>query len=330
MAAVWKASLREIGERERGGETKSFLKASVSFQSVPLAVSTGQCQCPPLPKLDAAAICLELSGAPVFLACLHWESVTSHYQTPAERRGYIARGFQMEEDVSIVKKKQQTNKRKKRWWTRVCLLIDSIYNFAWTLHTFRADALICPRWRPRHPMWDEVEVVVMVCIIWDHSEIALPRLAAFSHIGKVKATGVSFYKSILLPLLVFFTVCLSCMKLSVWTLWACGQGMGVNDAQIINISIMGYQTCVVFACVYFIFPSCQFFPDLNGPVGITLTADRDTRGPAISQTQPAYYPLAHDSSCLVPAQRQGCKWTRYVINRRREGEQRGEVCKVNA
>lgn len=38
-----------------------------------------------------------------------------------------------------------------------------------------------------------------------------------------------------------------------------------------------YQTALVFACVYFLYPCCQCFIDLNGPVGIKLTADRDTR-----------------------------------------------------
>lgn len=85
-----------------------------------------------------------------------------------------------------------------------------------------------------------------------------------------------------------------------------------------------HQAVSVFACVYFPYPSYQCFIDLNGPVGIVLTADRDTREPAISQTQPAHYPRAHDNSCLVPAQGQGCKWTYYVMKRRRGGEQRRE------
>lgn len=77
----------------------------------------------------------------------------------------------------------------------------------------------------------------------------------------------------------------------------------------------------VVACVYFLYPSCQCFIDLDGSVGMVLTADRDTREPAISQTQPAHYPWAHDNSCLVPAQGQGCNCTYYVMKRRRGGEQ---------
>lgn len=46
-----------------------------------------------------------------------------------------------------------------------------------------------------------------------------------------------------------------------------------------------------------------------------------TREPAISQTQPAHYRRAHDNSCLVPAQGQGCNCC-YVMKRRRGGEQR--------
>lgn len=57
---------------------------------------------------------------------------------------------------------------------------------------------------------------------------------------------------------------------------------------------------------------------------MVLTADRDTREPAISQTQSAHYPRAHDNSCLVPAQGQGCNCTYYVMKRRRGGEQRWE------
>lgn len=82
-----------------------------------------------------------------------------------------------------------------------------------------------------------------------------------------------------------------------------------------------YQTVSEVACVYFLYPSCQCFIDLDGPVGMVLTADRDTREPAISQTQPAHYPRAHDNSCLVPAQGQGCNCTYYVMKRRRGGEQ---------
>lgn len=51
-----------------------------------------------------------------------------------------------------------------------------------------------------------------------------------------------------------------------------------------------YQTVSEVACVYFLYPSCQCFIDLDGPVGMVLTADRDTREPAISQMQPAHYP----------------------------------------
>lgn len=86
--------------------------------------------------------------------------------------------------------------------------------------------------------------------------------------------------------------------------------------------------CVCVACfilcVYFLYPSCQCFIDRDGPVGMVLTADRDTREPAISQTQSAHYPRAHDNSCLVPAQGQGCNCTYYVMKRRRGGEQRWE------
>lgn len=52
-------------------------------------------------------------------------------------------------------------------------------------------------------------------------------------------------------------------------------------------------------CILYI--ACQCFIDLGGPVGMVLTADRDTRELAISQMQPAHYPQAHDNSCLVPA-----------------------------
>ncbi|CAB1456241.1 unnamed protein product [Pleuronectes platessa] len=51
------------------------------------------------------------------------------------------------------------------------------------------------------------------------------------------------------------------------------------------------------------------FIDLDGPVGMVLAADRDTRESAISQTQPAHYPPAHHNSCLVPAQGLGCSCT---------------------
>lgn len=71
--------------------------------------------------------------------------------------------------------------------------------------------------------------------------------------------------------------------------------------------------------IFFFPPSCQSIIDLDGPVGMVLTADRNTREPAITQTQPAHYPRAHDNSCLVPAQGQGCSCTRYVMKRRRRG-----------
>lgn len=67
--------------------------------------------------------------------------------------------------------------------------------------------------------------------------------------------------------------------------------------------------------VYFLKPSFQCFIDLDGPVGMVLTADRTIREPAISQIQPAHYPQAHDNSCLVPAQGQGCDCTEYVMSR---------------
>lgn len=75
----------------------------------------------------------------------------------------------------------------------------------------------------------------------------------------------------------------------------------------------------VSGCMYFLY-SCQSFIDLDDPVGKVLTADWDTREPAISQTQPAHYPPAHDNSCLVPAQGQGCNCIYYVIKRRRRGQ----------
>lgn len=85
------------------------------------------------------------------------------------------------------------------------------------------------------------------------------------------------------------------------------------------------QPVSVFERVCFLYPPCQCIIDLDGPVGIVLTADWDTRGPAISQTQPARYSRAHDNSCLVPAQGQGCNCTYYVMKRRRGGgEQRRE------
>lgn len=84
------------------------------------------------------------------------------------------------------------------------------------------------------------------------------------------------------------------------------------------------QSVSVSACVYFLYPFCQCIIDLDGPVGMVLTADKDTREPAISQTQPAHYPRAHDNSCLVPAQGQGCNCTYYVMKRRRGGEQQRE------
>lgn len=83
-----------------------------------------------------------------------------------------------------------------------------------------------------------------------------------------------------------------------------------------------HQTVSVF--MYFLYPSWQCIIGLNVPVGMVLTADRDTREPAISQTQPAHYPRAHDNSCLVPAQEQGCNCTYYVMKRRRGGEQQRE------
>lgn len=79
-----------------------------------------------------------------------------------------------------------------------------------------------------------------------------------------------------------------------------------------------YQTVSGFKCVYFLYPYCQSIIDLDGPVGRVLTADRDTREPAISQTQHAYYPRAHDNSCLVPAQGQGCNCTYNVMKREEE------------
>lgn len=95
-----------------------------------------------------------------------------------------------------------------------------------------------------------------------------------------------------------------------------------------SLSCLCLCLCAVFcilstevACVYFLYPSSQCFIDLDGSVGMVLTADRDTREPAISQTQPAHYPRAHDNSCLVPAQGQGCNCTYYVMKRRRGGEQ---------
>lgn len=53
-----------------------------------------------------------------------------------------------------------------------------------------------------------------------------------------------------------------------------------------------------------------------GPFGMEQTADE----PAIHQIQPAHHPKAHDNSCTVPAQRQGCKLQRLHHEERREGE----------
>lgn len=73
-------------------------------------------------------------------------------------------------------------------------------------------------------------------------------------------------------------------------------------------------------CAYFLpLPPCQCFIDLDGPVGTMLTTARDTREAAISQTQPAHYRTAHDNSCLVPAQGQGCSCAGDVMTRRRRG-----------
>lgn len=95
----------------------------------------------------------------------------------------------------------------------------------------------------------------------------------------------------------------------------------------LNVSV--YVWCLLYSvyetelleCVCFLYPSCQCIIDLDGPVGTVLTADRDTRDPAISQMQPAHYPWTHDNSCLVPAQGQGCNCTHYVMKRRRGREQ---------
>lgn len=76
--------------------------------------------------------------------------------------------------------------------------------------------------------------------------------------------------------------------------------------------------CALRRCqrLRFLSPPCQSIIDLDGPVGMVLTADRNTREPAITQTQPAHYPWAHDNSCLVRAQGRGCSCTRYVTGRR--------------
>lgn len=79
-----------------------------------------------------------------------------------------------------------------------------------------------------------------------------------------------------------------------------------------------YQTVSRFKFVYFPYPCCQCIIDLDGLVGKVLTADRDTRELAISQKQHVYYPRAHDNSCLVPAQGQGCNCTKYVMRREEE------------
>lgn len=85
-----------------------------------------------------------------------------------------------------------------------------------------------------------------------------------------------------------------------------------------------HQTVSEPECVCFLYPSCQCIIDLDGPVGRVLTADRDTREPAISQTQHAHYPRAHDNSCLVPAQGQGCNCTYYVMTRTGGGQEEEE------
>lgn len=81
----------------------------------------------------------------------------------------------------------------------------------------------------------------------------------------------------------------------------------------------------VFSCVYFLSPSCQCIIDLYGPVGEVLTEDTDTREPAIRQTQPAHYPRAHDNSCLVPPQGQGCSCSHYVMKQRGRWQRREGV-----
>lgn len=83
-----------------------------------------------------------------------------------------------------------------------------------------------------------------------------------------------------------------------------------------------YQIVGVFECVCSLYPSCQCVIDLDGPVGIVLTEDTDTREPAIRQTQPAHYPWAHDNSCLVPPQGQGCSCSHYVMKRRGREQRR--------
>ncbi len=87
------------------------------------------------------------------------------------------------------------------------------------------------------------------------------------------------------------------------------------------IDLMCLVSCCgsLWVCVFFCIPSVS--ASLDGPLGIVLTEDTDTREPAIRQRQPAHYPWAHDNSCLVPTQGQGCNCSYYVMKWRRGGEQ---------
>lgn len=72
----------------------------------------------------------------------------------------------------------------------------------------------------------------------------------------------------------------------------------------------------------FLYPSCRGFIDLDGPVGMVLTADRDTREPAISQTQLAHYPRHMTTAAL--SQQRGRVVTALSTSRRGEEEENRE------
>lgn len=116
--------------------------------SMPTSARAGRC-C----HLSGALQCLGLLG--IFL-CL--ESVTSHYQTQAEKRGYILRGKMYESCI----KTKQSRKTKEKLSAYVCLLNDSLLAITHGPHTpthsqQMPSSALCEA-GPRHTMWVEVEV----------------------------------------------------------------------------------------------------------------------------------------------------------------------------
>lgn len=287
-----------FGRQKRDGETGLCFTPVGPFCCLRWAAS--------MPDSARAGRCRHLSGAlhcPGLLAMFALGACDKSLPDSSRKEGTYLNPFQWRKMYKSCKKK--TNWRKNRHVSACWMTLWLTCSFTWTTHThtFTADALICPLWsqtRTHHVGWGRSAAG---CIIWDHSEVALPSPRCLlsdlrSHITRLDSSSChclcyiygagSLYISAYEP-----------TGRTRGKLWINHQhhhnqmtGNRLQEIGEINRKMSAgccvyaamHQTVSVFERVCFLYPSRQCIIDLDGPVGIVLTADRDTRGPAISQT----------------------------------------------